>query len=247
LAGVSWHGGPGGSGRNWKEIIMANSPLPTTDAGLSDWCANADPILTSYPAIHGLTTAPVAQFHTEYLAFDAALAVLNVPATRTPVAVTVKTLAKAALLADIREMVRIIEACPTVNDEMRRALMINIRKPRAVIPAPAEAPELDILSVTGRTVRCRVHGAQANRRGKPEGVAGVAFFSFVGENAPLDASQWKLEGSSTRTTFDLSFPQNQPGDKVWLMACWYNPRLQQGPTCPAAATNLQFGSIRVAA
>jgi hypothetical protein len=244
---VSWAGVPGESGRNYKEVIMANTPLPTTDAGLSDWSANADPILTGHPAIHGLTTARAAQFHTKYVAFDAALDVLNVPATRTPVAVTAKNMAKAALLDDIREMVRIIEACPTVTDEMRRALRINIRKARAVIPVPAEAPELDILSVTGRTVRCRVHGTQASRRGKPEGVAGVAFFSFVGENAPTEPGQWKLEGSSTRTTFEVSFPQGQPGDKVWLTACWYNPRLQQGPTCPASSTNLQFGSIRVAA
>jgi hypothetical protein len=72
-------------------------------------------------------------------------------------------------------------------------------------------------------------------------------YSFVGATPPSDPSEFKFEGTTTRTTFDVVFPSSLPGGaQVWLSACWANPRTQSGPSCPAVNAYLQGGSAAAA-
>ena len=115
------------------------------------------------------------------------------------------------------------------------------------IPVPTEVPELDVLSVAGRTVRIRLHNENTLSVRKPAGVKGATIFSFVGEDAPEDISLWKFEMSTAKTTVDITFPITvEAGSKVWLTAFWFNPKLQSGPACLAVPTWVQ-GSMSKAA
>ena len=116
------------------------------------------------------------------------------------------------------------------------------------IPVPSSAPDIDIVSVSGRSVKIRLHDAASpTRRGKPPLVSGAAVFSFVGATAPTDPAQWKFEGNMTRTVVNVVFPGTvAAGAQVWITAFWYNPRAQQGPGTPAVGTNLAGGAAMAA-
>src|SRR5439155_14001590 len=116
------------------------------------------------------------------------------------------------------------------------------------IPAPASSPQIMIKSTIGNTIRIKlIDPANPTRRGKPPGVDGVSIFSFVGEEAPTDAAGWKFEGNTTRTTFDVTFPNTvAPGAKVWPTAFWFNPRALSGPACTPVGANIPGGSAMAA-
>jgi hypothetical protein len=50
------------------------------------------------------------------------------------------------------------------------------------VARPSDPPKLSLLPSFGRTVRVRLRDMSSpDRRGKPDGVAGAAVFSYVGE------------------------------------------------------------------
>jgi hypothetical protein len=116
------------------------------------------------------------------------------------------------------------------------------------IPPPAFAPSIIIESTTGNVVRIRMMDpANPTRRGKPDGVDGIAVFSFVGAAAPAEEGDWKFEGNTTRTTSDVMFPAATPaGSKVWFTAFYFNARKQSGPAATPAGTNIPGGSAMAA-
>ena len=70
---------------------------------------------------------------------------------------------------------------------------------------------MDVIEILGRAVRVRLHDAAGDgKRSKPAGVKGAAVFSFVGPVPPEDASAFKFEGNTTRTTMTVVFPNSVP-------------------------------------
>jgi hypothetical protein len=103
--------------------------------------------------------------------------------------------------------------------------------------------------VTGYTVKIKLHdSASGSKRGKPAGVSGASVFSYAGATAPADISAWKFEGNTSKTAVEVAFPNTTAaGATVWLTAFWFNPRKQSGPACSPVNTNLQGGSVSLAA
>jgi hypothetical protein len=177
-------------------------------------------------------------------AYAAALAACD-PAIRTRQAVADKNSARAALVNNARLLAKLIEGTASVTDGQKRSLGLNVRATPSPIPSPAYAPGLDIRSISGWTVKIRLHDTQSTaKRGKPPGVSGAAVFSFVGDAPPSDVSKWNFEGNTGRTIVDVVFNSAiAPGTKVWLTAFWFNGRKQSGPACSPVAAYLQYGAL----
>jgi hypothetical protein len=124
-----------------------------------------------------------------------------------------------------------------------------VRSAPSPIPPPADAPGLDILSVSGWTVKIKLHDtASSAKRGKPPGVTGASIFSFVGAEAPADIGSWQFEGNTGKTKGTVTFPNTlAAGAQVWITAFWFNGRKQSGPACAPVPTNLQGGGVSLAA
>jgi hypothetical protein len=181
------------------------------------------------------------------------LAAVN-PETRTRGAVAAKNAARAALAAVLSGLVKIINGTPSVTDAMKIELGPSVRKMPAPIPPPANAPSIDIISITGRTVKLRLHGEDAMRRGKPAGVAWAEVYSYVGEAPPADVALWTRQANSTRPRVTITFGQSAQAQTVWLTASWFSPTAAKGPgsdpvsvNLPAAAPLPDEGKIRLAA
>jgi hypothetical protein len=223
--------------------MATKSFLPTTDRGLLDWAQNFSNRITATPGDFGLTVPQAAAFAALFTTSETAYGVVADPGTKTKGAVAAKNTARTALKVDARNLASIVQGIATVTDQQKIDLGLTVRdREPTPIPPPEVAPDMDIISVLGRTVRIRLHNEKVLKRRKPEGVKGAAVFSFVGPTPPEQLDAWKFEGNTTQTTIDVEFPSEVPaGSLVWLTAFWCNPRLQSGPPCQPNSVYLAGG------
>lgn len=228
---------------------MATNFIPDREADLVTWSTNFDTLITAAPTTYGLTAAQATAYATKHSAFVAAYQTASDPATRSPSNIVAKDTAKLALVAEARMLARIVQATPSVTAQQKSDLGLTVRDAEpSPIPPPAVAPGIVIVSVSGHTVRVRLQDVSApTNRGKPAGVSGATVLSYVGDAPPADAGDWKFEGNTGRTVFDVEFPPAvAAGSKVWLTAFWFNPRKQSGPAATPASAYVQFGGVMAA-
>jgi hypothetical protein len=230
---------------------MPNSTdfLPSRESDLVTWSTNFSTLITANPVIYGLDLGQAAAYAALHAAFIAAYQTANDPSTRTPSAIVSKNDAKDALIASARDLAGIAQNFPGITDVLRSDLGITVpdTEPTPILP-PSDPPGMDIISAVGRTVRLRLHDFNSPAsRGKPDGVAGAAVFSFVGDTAPVELDDWQFEGNTTRTSVDVEFAPEVPnGSTVWLTAFWFNPRAQSGPAAQPLSTNIPGGLAQAA-
>lgn len=222
--------------------------LPDTDSGLLAWSLNFKTLIQAGAVSYGLTVPLATAYGALHDAYADALAAAD-PAIRTRGSVAAKNTARANLKANARLLDRLVQGTGTVTDQQKRDLGLNVRSAPSPIPPPADAPGLDILSVSGWTVKIKLHDtASSARRGKPPGVTGASIFSFVGAEAPADIGSWQFEGNTGKTSGTVTFPNTlAAGAQVWITAFWFNGRKQSGPACAPVPTNLQGGGVSLAA
>lgn len=227
-----------------------------TDAELYVGAKNCSTKVSQTPTAYGLTQLQADMFDAAVVEWSTKYETSQDPATRTKSAVAAKNAARAMIRAKASDLAKIIDGTPTVTDAQKIDLGLCVPKVPAPIPAPVEAPAVDLVSAIGRAVVIRVHAAPAiTGRGKPPGAAAAWIYTFVGESFPAELSSWLYQGAATRGKFEITFPDSLPaGQQVWIKACWVNPRQQMGPMSDPITTNLQGGGtvpvqqgIRIAA
>ncbi len=194
--------------------MAVRSFLPDRDSALLAWSLNFKSLITATPTAYGLTAEQASVYDALHEAYATALAAAD-PSIRNKPATATKNVRRAMLKTQARLLAGLIEHTVSVSDAQKLELGLTVRKPPTPVPAPSASPNIDIVSVNGRSVKVRLHGDEPGRRGRPAGVQGASVFSYVGEQPTDDISAWKFEGSTTRTRFDVEFPATvQPGTKV---------------------------------
>lgn len=222
--------------------------FPPSDNALLAWSANFLALLTASPTTYGITIAMATAYGAVHADYATNLAACD-PNARNKSSVVAKNQSRINLKAAARLLSNTINGVATVTDAQKTALGLNVRAKPSPIPAPSDAPGLDIVSVYAWTVKIKLHDSAAgSKRGRPAGVSGAGLFSFVGDIAPTNIALWNFEGNVGKTIIDIAFDSSNPsGTKVWFTAFWFNNRKQSGPACPPASTNLQGGSVSLAA
>lgn len=223
---------------------MAESYLPAREADLVGFAQNLSTKISATPTAYGLAAAQATAFATLFTDFRNAYFVLQDPTTKSPTHVAAKNLAKEAMVDGpngIRQLVNLIQAHPGITAEQLVDLRLTVRdREPSPVPPPADPPVLNVVSTLGRAVRINLRDfSDSERRGRPEGVAGATILMFVGENAPVDPTQWIYCKSTTKTSLELDFAPNVPaGAKVWLTAFWKNRREEPGPAAVPVSARL---------
>ena len=221
--------------------------IPTKDVSLVDWSTNANTRLTASPATYGTTAAIATQYDTLHDAFVLAynnLIAARAAGTRSESLTELKDNAKFALLAFARPLYKQIQANTSVTAAAKIELGVVVPNVEPTPqPVPDFAPQLTIVSVVGRLVTIRLSDpAHPTRKRMPAGCDGATVMSFVGEEAPEDPRAYKYEGSTSKTTVDVLFPESvAAGTQVWLTAFFFNERKQNGPACTAVGTLINYG------
>jgi hypothetical protein len=215
--------------------------IPQSDRVLPGFSQNLTTKVQAKTDHYGVSEGLAAQLQVDADSYIQALAVADNPATRTRMAISEKNLSKKNLIFTCREVARVIQANPDVTNVIRLDLGLPVHKTPAPIPAPAEAPVLDVLSVNGWTIRLRLHSE--SERAKPVGAAGAHLYCFVGDTAPAELSAWRPLADVTHSLTDVTVADAEPGARVWLLGRWFNAKLQNGPLSQAVSTRVQ-GSVK---
>jgi hypothetical protein len=217
--------------------------IPGTDAGVLSFATNYSTVITANAVALGLTASQATLLATKVSGYSTSLSASTDPSTRGPATVLAKDTARRDLVAYVRTLARIIQANPAVTDAQRFELGLPIRRVPGSIPPPAEAPDVDVKSVSGRTIMIRIHRSTGSRRGKPDGVAGANVYGHVGATPPASLADWTYEGHVSRPNrVEVVLPADVPGGStVWLCANWFNPRGQAGATSAPVSTNIPGG------
>jgi len=227
---------------------MANY-LPTREPNLVAWSNNFSTLISATPTAFGLVAAQATAYAALNTAFVTAYNTIKNNTTRSPANIITKNLAKKNLIASARSLAGIVQKYPSITNAQRSELGLTVPSTPTPIPAPSSAPALEIGTVTGYTVNIKLHDSTSgSKRGKPVGVSGASVFSYVGATPPTDIAAWKFEGNTSKTAVVVSFATTlAAGAQVWLTAFWFNPRKQSGPACAPVSTNVQGGSVSMAA
>lgn len=219
--------------------MLITVSFPPTENGLLAWSLNFKNLITASPTTYGLTTGDATAYGLVHTAYADALAACE-PSVRNKTAVATKNVAKTTLKTQATLLANAIYGTPTVTVPQKVELGIPPRATPAPIPAPASAPAIEILSLSGWTVKIRLKDtASGATRGKPPGVIGASVFTYVGATPPADVSQWMFEGNTGRVTVNVAFNTTvAAGAKVWITAFWFNNRKQSGPVAIAASVRV---------
>ncbi len=224
---------------------VSSSYVPATDAGLLDFGINFQAVMQSDPARVGIGDEQFQSLVAAQAAYAAAYRKANDQLTRTPGAIEAKNLAKTALIAEVRRLVPVIQVYPGTTDEDRTDLRITIRDgdPTPIGP-PEVMPVLRIVSVVGRVLDLELRREDGTTRRKPKGVRAAWLYTWAGEDAPGDLSQWQFRGSATKSNPQVVFAETvAPGTAVWVTALWVSPTDQPGPACSPIKTHINFDGM----
>jgi hypothetical protein len=219
---------------------MARNFYYGKDADVVAGSASFAALISSSPTTYGYTAGQATAFGVLNTALQSAYTAAVSPPTRGPVTIQAKNQAIHNMRVSAINLAKIAYSTPTVSDTQLVSLGLLPRPSRAPVPPPATAPVIDIVSVSGNTVKLRLHQAgESTRRGKPHGVDGASVFSFIGAAPPDTEAEWTFEGVAGKTLIDITFPAGTaPGARVWFTAFWFNGRKQSGPSASPVGTNI---------
>jgi hypothetical protein len=74
-------------------------------------------------------------------------------------------------------------------------------------------------------------------------VLGATILRHDGPTAPATLTGWTWHCNTGLTRLAIKFPPLPPGTQVWLTACWFNTRFDQGPFSNPRHTHLGYGIL----
>jgi len=119
-----------------KDIAMANSFFTGTDAELYTGSESFSTKISATPTAYGLTAGQATAYAALNATYAAAYLAATDPATRTKGQVAAKNSAREPLQNMASDLAKIIEGTPSVTDQQKIDLGLNVRK----VPAPKPAP-----------------------------------------------------------------------------------------------------------
>jgi hypothetical protein len=159
------------------------------------------------------------------------LAVALADATRTPLNILEKNLAKKVLDKHIRRVVKsYLINNPLLTEGDLKMLGLPIHKTtRTPAPVATEAPafNIDSSSIRCLTIHFYEIGGE-HKRAKPAGQHGVEIAWAVLDTPPADMEDLTHSSFDTRTPFTLEFKEHERGKVLYLALRWENTRGQKG-------------------
>lgn len=211
---------------------MGSEWVPMRESELRDFSNQFAAAISADPTAYGLTLGDASDFEALNTAWVNAYTAATNSATRGDLTIQAKNDAKAAMLPQLRSLGMFIQNRPATTNEQR--VMLGLTVPAvepSPVPVPGSAPLIVVESKYNRSIDLRFKDvANPDNDGKPEGVIGLALFSWVGATPPADLKDWKFEGNTTRVRATVTFPVDVPyASQVWFTAFWFNTKAQSGP------------------
>ncbi|MEA2734155.1 MAG: hypothetical protein QOE14_606 [Humisphaera sp.] len=212
--------------------------LPTRDGELLTYAEHFAAYVIANGTALGFTVPQTTQLNDVVVDYHDAFGLASNEVTRTSGTIVDKDLKRGILKATLRSYIARIQANPAVTAQQKADLSITIRDSEPTPqPPPNTRPVVTVVRIVNNDVVVRmVDELTPTRRARPRGCAGIAIYSFVGENVPADLEQWRHEGLATKAEFTIGFNAADAGKKITIVARYYSRKGEFGPMSAAITT-----------
>lgn len=216
---------------------------------LSAQAQNFSTVLAADPLIYNETVASAAAVTAAVDAYVDSLGILinaRANGVRSQQMTAAKNSDRLAMLNLLRPIYASVQESVSISDEAKIALGVHVKDTQNTPqPVPDFSPYLSVVKVDGHTVTVRAANPnEPASKARPPFVSGIAFFSYVGAEAPTDPAEFRFEGNTGRIDVNVTLPASVPtGSTVWFTAFFFNNRKQSGPACMPVSATLGAGSI----
>jgi hypothetical protein len=168
------------------------------------------------------------------------LQVANADATRTPMNIRGKNVAKKVLKTHVRKPVGeyLIRNHLLTEEDLKMLGLPIHKKTRTPVPPPTDTVELLLRQLTGHRVEVvffpstQDPAARERHEAKPYGVRGVEIRWAILPEAPESEDDLVHSEFDTRSPYTFQFKLPQAGKTLYVCARWENTTAQKGPWSP---------------
>lgn len=203
--------------------------MPVADNPLAVWAANFTAVLTADPTAFGETSGVALTCTNAYNDYQAALDLVNDPATKTSVTVAAKNYQKSLMKAAIQPVAVRISGNPSVDPAQKVTIGVTVRIPTRTRASVADMPmTLTIEGVTPQNVTLRNQNPDTpNSTARPQG-ARLVEVSFRIRNADDTADEFTGTVSATRRFNTITTEPAWHGRLAIYKARWVGAALNGG-------------------
>lgn len=205
--------------------------LPGPDSNYLAWVQNFQAYISANMAALNLVAGDIAPITSGLASFDADLSAHVTAKNAAMAAKQAKDDSRRDLTADIRPLVRRIQANPNVTDAMRAAMAITVPDSN---PTPVGPPSTrPIASITlGQRLQHTlnfVDEATPTRRAKPAGAIGVEVWGKVGTTPPANEGELRFMRIDSSTPAVLNFTAEDGNKTAYYWTRWVTATGERGP------------------
>lgn len=218
------------------------------DALLKAQVLNFSAVLTADPTVYQQTPAVALQVKGVVDAYVDALDTLTearANGVRSEQQTATRNSKRTEMLDLLRPIYAYVQDSTAISDAAKIALGVHVKSTKPTPqPVPQFAPLTTVVKVNGSIVTLRMaNPEEPDSNARPIYTAGISVFSYVGENPPAQASDFRFEGSTGQTTIDVALPPTvAAGATVWFTCFYFNNRKESGPACTPIRTTIGAGT-----
>jgi hypothetical protein len=214
-----------------KEADMANSYIPTRESEMDNWLNNFKTLIAASPTTYGLAVSDATAITNAYNAWHTAYQAAINPSTRTKATVMAKNDQKANVLFVVRGFVATIQANRGVSNSLKEGLGLRVHDSTPTpVPPPNTKPVLKITRIEqGFMDVAATDEATPNKRGRPQGSAGMLLYRAVGPDSVSDPAQATFLTFVGKPAVTSTFTAADRGKTATYFARWTNARGEVGP------------------
>jgi len=205
--------------------------IPRRDSDCRAWALNFAAHLSADPARYGVSVERAAAGMERAQAFELAMMKVIDPATRTSPNVAAKDDVRRALVAQLRQTVRLVKAHVggAASDLINLGLPLDGERPHPAGP-PESGPTLTLTLQGGYRLKVRLADPQHPRtRQKPRGTVGAGLWIKIGGDAPRSTDECQFAALATSSTHTLQLTAAAGTHPLYVIARWFDTQGKQSP------------------
>lgn len=204
--------------------------LPGPDADYQAWVSNFVTYANANLAALGLVAADMTPITTAQTAWNTGFAAHIAAKQAAQAAKQTKDENRAALTANLRPLVRRLQASPQVSDAEKASLGITVAQQPGPIGPPTTAPICTVECGNRLQHVLRFVDEQTpTRKAKPAGVLGVEIWNHVGNAPPTGEGDLRFVAVDTSAPFVLNYNSADGGKTAYYWMRWVSPTGERGP------------------
>ena len=205
--------------------------IPTKDIDLAAWSTVFLAAITAAPTSYGLVAGDATAYGSLDTDFQAKLALVQDPATRTSPVVADKDASRLALVAKARALANIAQAYPPITPILLTAAGLTVRDTLpSPVPPPTSSPIIEAYDLMESTPRISWRDSVlSNPRAKPPGAIACQVHIGFAALPTATPTSYAFVGSFGRMPVTLIIDPARRGQFAFVHGCWQNRKGQTGP------------------